>query len=134
MKKNVQTIHRNQPNRRVATLAHNTLVPGVGEFNPLHNSYATEKASNVVDQETGQHYKHFGLTVNDPRHVMFLPQNLLGHGIRHAGSAALCSKARELEIHSNSDSHLGSMIQARLIYPQNKRNLQIELSYNVAPT
>lgn len=115
MKTNIQTIHRTQVNRRVATLAHNTLVPGIGEFNPLHNSYTAEKASRIVDGEASRHYNHFGVTVNDPRHVLFLPIKLLGHGLRHAGCAALCGKARELEIHANADSHLGSMIRARLM-------------------
>ena len=99
----------------IGTLAHNTLVPGVGEFNPLHNSHTAEKASAIVDGEAGRHCNHFGLTVNDPRHILFLPNKLLGHGLRHAGSTALCGKARELEIHSSADSHLGSMIRARLM-------------------
>ena len=68
----------------------------------------------MVDAATATNYNHFGLTVNDPRQVIFLPTRLLGHGIRHAGGAALCGKARELEIQTNADSHLGSMIRARL--------------------
>ena len=44
----------------------------------------------------------------------FLPHHLSGHGVRHAGGADLASRARELEIHSNSNTHLGSMIRSRL--------------------
>ena len=114
MKTNITTIYRNKTNVQVAVLAHNTLVPGIGEFNPLHNSYTAYEASEIVDGETGTHYKTFGLTVNDPRHVISLPRHLMGHGVRHAGGAALCGKARELEIHANANSHLGGMIRARL--------------------
>lgn len=50
--------------------------------NHLHNSYTANEASATVDAATTTNYNHYGLTVNDPRQVMFLPTRLLGHGVR----------------------------------------------------
>ena len=114
MKNSIDRIHGTKINKRLATLAHNTLVTSLGEFNPLHKSEPAATVSRKIDGLTGDSHRSFGLSVNDPRHIIFLPPTLSGHGVRHAGGADLASRARELEIHPNSDTHLGSMIRSRL--------------------
>ena len=81
-----------------------------------------------IDGLTGDSHRSFGLTVNDPRHIIFLPPRLSGHGVRHAGGADLAS---QLEIHPNSDSHLGSMIRSRLAALRDNNRSEYFLRRNI---
>ena len=96
-----ENIYRTNINMYVAKLTHNALVLGINEFNPLHNAKSAQYVSHQIDGLTGQTYKNFGLSVNNPRHAIFLTAERGGAAIRHAGGAALACKARELEIFCN---------------------------------
>ena len=91
----------------------NSLVISIAQFAALEANISISDCTKVDKAIAEKVRRGFGLTKNDMKEIMFLPQQQLGMGIRNFTGTILAAKARKLECGLNGDTPYCEALWAR---------------------